>query len=110
MSLRAVYSIRIFSGDLDPAAGVVGPVVPDGFVYVVRDIDLVYHGATNDDELVFFNQTGGLMWIAVYTTGLTSVVWSWRGRQVFNEGEQVAIQSAGGTWSIAMSGYQLSTP
>lgn len=110
MSFRTLYSTRIFAGDVDPAAGLVGPVVPDGFVYVVRDIDLVYHGATNDDELVFYNQALGLLWIVVYTTGLTSVVWSWRGRQVFASGERVGIQSFGGTWSIAMSGYQLSSP
>lgn len=106
-----VYSLRIFaSGGLSPGAGTVGPIVPAGLVYIVRDIDAFDNSAGSSDNLVVFNQVGGVLvsWIGPSIASIGG--YQWRGRQVYNEGEQVAVRSFVGTWTIAISGYQLTLP
>lgn len=106
-----VYSLRIFaSGSLSPGAGMVGPIVPDGLVYIVRDIDAFDDSAGSSDNLVVFNQLGGILvsWIGPSIASIGA--YQWRGRQVYNEGEQVAFRSFGGSWAVACSGYQLTLP
>jgi hypothetical protein len=108
---RDVYSLRIFSqGGLIPASGVVGPLVPAGLVYVVRDMDIVRRTTGSTDELVIYNQTLGLL-VNVNAGMLdTGQNYRWRGRQIYNEGEQFGVQSIVGTWDVAVSGYQLTLP
>lgn len=108
---QAVYSLRIFaSGGLSPGAGTVGPIVPSGLVYIVRDVDAFDDSAGSSDNLVIFNQVGGILvsWLGPSLAAAGS--YQWRGRQVYNEGEQVAVRSFAGTWTIAISGYQLTLP
>lgn len=106
-----VYSLRIFaSAGLSPGAGTVGPIVPAGLVYIVRDIDAFDDTAGSTDNLIIFNQTSGVLvnWVGPGSAALGN--WQWRGRQVYNEGEQVALRSFVGTWGVAISGYQLTLP
>lgn len=108
---RDLYSFRIFAhASLTPAAGTVGPVVPSGLVYVLRDMDVRCDSAAAGDTLVVFNQAGGLLWVAVFDASINGFVYQWRGRQVYAVGEQVGFESFQGTWAIAASGYQLTTP
>lgn len=108
---RDVYSLRIFAaGGVNVAAGRVGPLVPNGLVYVVRDIDIWASSGANNDELIMYSQVLGALHVWKFTTGVSDGNFSWRGRQVYNTGEQVAFQSLQGTWSIACSGYQLTLP
>lgn len=108
---QAVYSLRIFAtGGLTVAAGKVGPLVPDGLVYVVRDIDVVNETGASTDEMVVFNQTGGHLFVIRQAHEIVGFNFAWRGRQVYNVGEQVAFQSTAGTWSVSCSGYQLTLP
>jgi hypothetical protein len=108
---QAVYSLRIFAtGGLSPGAGTVGPIVPAGLVYIVRDIDAFDDTAGSSDNLIVFNQTGGVL-LSWQGPSIASIGnYQWRGRQVYNEGEQVAVRSFAGTWAVAISGYQLTLP
>jgi hypothetical protein len=108
---QQLYSLAIFSeGTIIGSTGVVGPVVPAGFVYVVRDI-------------VAFELTGatgaGLLWNGsadqiirqwLVTSDSESRNVHWTGRQVYAEGEQVGFQVETGTWNVMASGYQLTLP
>lgn len=108
---RAVYSLRIFaSGGLIPGSGIVGPVVPTGLVYVLRDVDVVELTGATGTAFQLYSQVAEPMWAVVHNAagGITQA--QWRGRQVYNEGEQVGFQSVSGTWSVAASGYQLTLP
>lgn len=108
---QPVYSLRIFAtGGLTPGAGVVGPIVPAGFVYVLRDIDMFEETAAGSTILTVRNQTGGVLIQVQAGTTISSRNWEWRGRQVYNEGEQVAFLAVVGQWSVAASGYQLTLP
>lgn len=108
---RDVYSLRIFAtGALTNAAGTVGPIVPSGLVYVVRDIDAFASTNAVNDQLVIFGQTLGILWAPIVRSSTQDQNWSWRGRQVYNEGEQVGVHAFTGTWAVHISGYQLTLP
>lgn len=108
---QAVYSLRIFSSaGLSPGAGTVGPIVPAGFVYIVRDIDAFDDTAGATDNLIIFSQTSGVLINWVGPSPAAAGCYQWRGRQVYNEGEQVALRSFVGTWGVSISGYQLTLP
>lgn len=108
---RPVYSLRIFaSAGLVPGAGTVGPVVPAGLIYVLRDIDAFCDTAASGDNMVVFSQVGGILWDLLIPTTPEGAGFQWRGRQVYAEGEQIGFRSFQGTWSVAASGYQLTLP
>src|SRR5579864_3139287 len=108
---RDVYSIRIFAtGGLTAAAGTVGPTVPAGLVYVLRDIDAYETTGTVGANFVVLNQTRGWLWGGFRATSSALETPQWRGRQVYAEGEQVGFLVGSGTWAIAASGYQLTLP
>lgn len=108
---RDVYSLRIFAdATLTAAAGKVGPLVPDGLVYVVRDIDVCEVSGTRPANLEVFNQALGILVFINIAVGNDAGNFAWRGRQVFAPGEQVGFQVLSGTFAIAVSGYQLSLP
>lgn len=108
---RDVYSLRIF-GDagLVPAAGTVGPLVPPGLVYVLRDVDVYCDTAAIGDNLILFSPVMGVLYDWTFSSTTTVHDFAWRGRQVYAEGEQVGFRSFHGTWAVTASGYQLTTP
>lgn len=87
-----------------------GPIVPDGLVYVVRDIDAVHTAGSSSDVFEVIGQALQLLWFATASTSDANGGAQWRGRQVFNEGEQVGFKAVSGTWDISCSGYQLTLP
>lgn len=107
---RSVYSLRIYSGVVDPAAGIVGPIVPAGLIYIVRDIDI--NGVTGavGDVMTVQNPTLGNLFIVRVTTARSGDNWQWRGRQVYAEGEKVGSESFVGTFHVCISGYMLTLP
>jgi hypothetical protein len=108
---QPVYSLRIFAhGALTPAGGQVGPIVPNGFVYVVRDITIQRDSSGATDNLIVFNQVLGVLLNVVVGDLDAGGGFQWTGHQVYNEGEQVAFHAFVGTWGVACSGYQLTLP
>lgn len=107
----AVYSLRLFAaGGLTSAAGTVGPVVPAGLVYVLRDIDALEITGTRPAEWFLAGQTGVSIVNFFISAAADPGNTQWRGRQVYNTGERIGFTVATGTWSIAASGYQLTLP
>lgn len=108
---RNVYSIRIFSsGGVAAPAGTVGPTVPSGFVYVVRDLDVVELTGNSGVYMDLMSPTLGPM-VRISRADTTSFGHaSWRGRQVYGPGEQVGVKATSGLWSVTISGYQLTLP
>ena len=111
MAREPVYSLRIFGhAGLTASAGEVGPIVPDQFVYVVRDIDVLERTGAGATLMQVINQTEGPLWEVDGGTTLASRLGQWRGRQVYGPGEKVGFIVTAGEWSIACSGYQLTLP
>jgi hypothetical protein len=109
--MAKLYSLSIFTdGALTSSSGVVGPVVPGGLVYVVRDLDVVEITGVGSTVLHVLSGIGGRMWQAEGGTTIDTTTFAWRGRQVYAAGEQVGFQVVVGTWAIACSGYQLTSP
>lgn len=109
--MATVYSLRIAAfGSLTAGTGVVGPIVPAGLIYVVRDIDAYEHTGVTDSNLFLKNAIGGFLTGFIIDSAHPTNLFSWRGRQVYSEGEQVAILVGSGTWDIQVSGYQLTLP
>lgn len=84
--------------------------MPDGFVYVLRDIDVVLRTAAPATMAVYGPNLGQfLLYIPDSSLGSDSG-YHWRGRQVYGVGEQVGFQALSGQWDVMASGYQLTLP
>lgn len=108
---RVVYSQRLFAVQaLTNAAGVVGPVVPAGVIWVLRDLDIVVEAGATGNNMGVKNQVGGLLAFFSVGTATPGPNFAWRGRQIYAVGEQIGFEVFSGTWDIAASGYQLTLP
>lgn len=105
-----VYSTVFLSGNL--AGGESSSVtVPDGFVWVLRDIQGLIIGDTNNvtfatlsvDDVVL------LQWSLAVNVGIPS---EWNGHMVCLPGETLLVGAspAAGGWAFRLSGYQLTQP
>lgn len=95
---------------MDDVHGPVGPIVPDGVVWVVRDMDINGVTDTVGDVLAVASPTLGNLFIVRILTGGSGDNKQWRGRQVFNTGEWLKVTSFQGTWDVTISGYALTLP
>ena len=106
-----VYSVRLFSsGGLNAAAGVVGPIVPLGHVWIVRDIDAVEITGSSSVQMEALNPNNQPYWFISTANPQIGANFQWRGRQVFADGERIAFKAFSGTWSVMCSGYDLTVP
>jgi hypothetical protein len=79
--------------------------VPDGYVAVVRDIDITAGGGEIINFQVAINDLAKF-WVGQFTDESLPQWASWRGRQVLQPGEILAATSDGSTDGLA-SGYLL---
>jgi hypothetical protein len=108
---QPVYSQRLYAHASQTSAdGTLGPVVPAGFVYVLRDVDLFCSSGLVNDVLWIENQVGGILIQCIVTSSPFNTDFAWRGRQVYAPGETVGFQVGTGTWAVAASGYALTLP
>ena len=108
---RVVYSQRLFAVQaLTSTPGIVGPVVPAGVIWVLRDLDIVVEAGTSGNNMAVLNQVGGLLVFLSVGTATPGPNYAWRGRQIYAQGEQIGFHVFSGTWDIAASGYQLTLP
>lgn len=106
---RDVYTIRMFA-HASLSATTAGPIVPDQFVYVVRDIDITRNDEVGAQQLIVQNPLGGALFLVNGPASVGTINQQWRGRQVYEPGEHIGIICTGGSWSICISGYQLTLP
>jgi hypothetical protein len=84
--------------------------VPDGFVAVLRDIDVYLSNTNSSQRGVGFEGRSALFW-AITLGGFASGSFQWRGRQVLDPGETIdCIAPAGVQGSGLVSGYLLTLP
>lgn len=103
-----VYSLRIFvQGSLDIVKHV---VVPDPYIYIVRDIDVTERAGLSTGAFFFEGSEGQIIWAAYASVTGTFKSATWRGRQVFYPGESIGFDASVGAWDVTCSGYQLSMP
>lgn len=82
--------------------------VPDGYVAIVRDVDVYIDGEiiATTYYLVDDATDGTFAWTESPSEGNPGL-YSWRGRQVFEPGTSFTFNS-GGTCDVRISGYLLS--
>lgn len=106
-----VYSKRFFAQGSNTPVGPVGPIVPAGVVWIVRDVDVVFRSSVSSQLELLAQTPGQLLAFFSWVAGTTSSPnFSWRGRQVFAVGEQVGINVVSGIWDVSISGYELTLP
>jgi hypothetical protein len=82
---------------------------PDGYCWVVTDIDAAVGGISISPELSFadgFEYPSPVGWYAPLFTG--PLTWQWRGRWRLTQGLWFGVY--GGTFQIQATGYQLKLP
>lgn len=109
----SVYSKAFFDETgLTVGAHSIGPV-PAGFVWVVRDIDSYNDGVTSAAVAGWSlsSVSGGAPFAGVPSGwAQCGQFYQWSGRQVIDEGDELALEAFGSGWSVRISGYQLTLP
>lgn len=106
MAPRSIYSVRLFTGPVGPGDSLLY-AVPDGFVAVVRDVDVVNYAAAPSTNLQLYTGSSGAdIWFISHPAENT--YWPWRGRQVFPAGDELRIYNGTGeSVDVTVSGYLL---
>lgn len=103
---RAVYSVSFVQLLAETSPGHVE--VPDGFVYVVREVDLYTNGSSEGNGFYFVGAVGQT--IESYFTEPSALGSNqWTGRAVFEPGQTFGWVLTG-AWDISIFGYQLTLP
>jgi hypothetical protein len=103
--LATLYSTLLKSAS--PAAGVLY-TVPAGYVVVLRDA--VLRQSSGPLAVAFLVDLSVGAVIESYAPASLNAVDHWQGRQVFEEGDGIGLETTGGVWSARLSGYLLSAP
>jgi|SRR5580658_8410843 hypothetical protein len=103
-----LYSTQFGGGIVSPDEVSFFPVVPDGYIWVVRAIDLV--PLDSEGGQISVVETTLPCYLFTVGTAVAGQSYQWRGHQVFNAGQSLAVFNGISTWSFVMSGYQLTSP
>lgn len=109
--MYSVYSTLFLANNTD--SGELNYIVPDGFVAVLRDVDVYNNSFVAAELFLEDNETGQTIWrvdnnAVIPDSSLGSS--QWKGRQVFNPGGGFVFVASSGTWDVRASGYLLSAP
>lgn len=103
--MASIYSLSFWDGNVATGGAATDLfTVPDGFVYVVRDIDGWSESAAGAD--VYLGVTGNraiLLKVASNVVGC-----QWRGRQVYSAGNIFQAFPTQANFHLKISGYKLS--
>lgn len=109
--MGAVYSQLFISTQLEPSTPYT-VTVPDGFVWVVRDVTLYNNNSAiigvknayvyGTDGVPFAGPGGPFVWSDEY--------YHWEGRQVIPEGNELTGYSDDVFWNLRVTGFALSLP
>jgi hypothetical protein len=105
-----VYSTRFL--EAHGLTGTLSYTVPSGFTAIVRDVDSFIGTPVGVNALFLHGALGQAIWWTQATIGQSQYA-SWRGRQVFQEGESIEVEADVGTfdaYDVTVSGYLLSNP
>jgi hypothetical protein len=108
-----VFSVRLWQVLNSTTTGaVLGPVVPAGFRWVVRDVRAI--NGTLEGSLLFVAQLlihgGNTIFSTPANMTLGGLMYDWQGRAIVNTGEQLELSLGDPGWTVAVDGYQLTLP
>lgn len=100
-----IFSYRYFVGRVPADSSVNAPLVPAGYRFIIKSVDISQvYGATTATALIFPATNTALVRLAS-TSGTGDAHWT--GSQVLHEGERVAVRTYGALSDVAVSGYLL---
>jgi hypothetical protein len=109
---RPVYNVLLAR----QVASAVGSVdlgsPPDGFIYVVKHMDVINQGGLAYPVAGFtvLDGLGGILWSEQQPWTLKGHTYQWHGSQVIGVGEHWFWRTDADGWSLRASGYELSLP
>lgn len=104
---RDVYSFRFIQAH--GLTGTVAYTVPDDYIAVVRDVDSYIGSPLGLNNLYLHGALGQTIWWTTATIG-ESMYASFRGRQVYEPGEEIELEADVGltdAYDVTVSGYLL---
>lgn len=107
-----VYSKKLWSDPFTSTTSVLGPTVPAGVVWDVREID-VMNFKDGWQALGFFglaSGTTGYIWYVGGGRARAQQSYGWRGRSILNPGEQLQWGAHDTQWALNVTGYELTLP
>lgn len=111
---RTLYSKVLWAqvGSTSGSGLVIGPVVPTGYIWDVRDIVAIAPGTSADAAGGFTITDGSSVPIMAVDPlfGHGGGQYHWEGRQILNEADWLQKISDVAHWSWRISGYQLTIP
>lgn len=111
-----VYSVRHLEFPQGTHAGSRFAIVPAGFVWVLRSIQLTDSGSPpgrDGSSFVVFGESGSDSFTIFQINGTESVfnrTYTWQGWCVLNPGDVLIMAADGGNWSGSASGHKLTLP
>lgn len=103
--MAGVYSTLFYKGAINTST-VTAYTVPDGFVAVLRCID-VHNAAGGSNVIQVYDVDDGHGWAG--TTLAADEYFLWRGRQVMAAGDELGLQASANFGYFRVSGYLLDT-
>jgi hypothetical protein len=103
---------RVYSTQFIVAVGLTGTssfACPSGFRMIVRDVDCYSDSVASAGDLFVRNPAGGTIFWQHVGVGVQQIG-QWRGRQVFDPGDVLAVVATGTSWDVMVSGYLLTLP
>ena len=111
--MATIYSVLIGEGNSESGGIVLLPAIPPTYVYIVRDIDVVYTGTSAEaaTSSIAFVDSAGVSLFSLAGGALQPGQWyGWRGRQVLEPGDTLTALVVNPVFSFRVSGYQLTAP
>lgn len=99
-----VYSKRLAEEAAATAGSSVVYTVPASTTAVIRDITLLCESA-GANSLVLYRTGGAVLYFA--SSVAANTYFHEEGRKVLQAGESITLGVGAGTWSVAVSGYEL---
>jgi hypothetical protein len=106
--MATIYSASFMSAS--QITGRVGLVVPDGVVWVIRDIQVWEDGQEGPVPIYVVGSNNQIFWAFGADGTFNGSLGQWEGRVVLEAGQSMAVQPGGGTWDVTICGYQLTAP
>ena len=94
-------SVSTFTGDS-------ALVVPEGVVWVVKDIMVWDDSDLTSAEIAFAGSEDQNFFVFESGTDVSTRLGQWRGRVVLEAGQQLRVYVVSGEWDVTCCGYQLS--
>lgn len=112
--MSVTYTRALWNVQIQTVGVTVGPVVPPGELWVVRDVTMWLLGTTSTppfgDVLLEEAHTGTVLWGVGYLEASPGRVFHSELRQAVAAGNQLQCRAGSAGWSVAVTGFVFSAP